>query len=116
MEEANVNVNWIAQMLGRELVNCRGAYSKPSDEQLENAYRKGYEHIRVIPKIEPIQKEASPQIQVTNTETEKNPIYLETQKEKNVNFYEKYAFSVRKKIILPEPLNLPMWLMVRDVK
>jgi len=52
---------------------------------------------------------------IEKAETEKKPIYLETQKEKNVNFYEKYGFSVKKKIILPEPLNLPMWLMVRDV-
>ena len=34
-------------------------------------------------------------------------------KENNVKFYEKYGFSAKKKIILPEPLNLPMWLMVR---
>ena len=51
---------------------------------------------------------------IEKAQTEKKSIYLETQKEDNVNFYEKYGFSVRKKIILPEPLNLPMWLMVRD--
>ncbi len=49
-------------------------------------------------------------------ETERKPIYLETQKEENVSLYEKYGFSVKKKIILPEPLNLPMWLMVRDAE
>jgi ribosomal protein S18 acetylase RimI-like enzyme len=53
---------------------------------------------------------------VGKAEAEKKSIYLETQKEENVDFYEKYGFSVKKKIILPEPLNLPMWLMVRDVK
>ena len=53
---------------------------------------------------------------VEKAETEKKPIYLETQKEENIKFYEKYGFSVMKKIILPEPLNLPMWLMLRDVK
>ncbi len=53
---------------------------------------------------------------IEKAETERKPIYLETQKEENVNFYEKYGFSVKKKIILPEPLNLPMWLMFRDVK
>jgi len=53
---------------------------------------------------------------IEKAETEKNPIYLETQKEDNITFYEKYGFSVKKKIILPEPLNLPMWLMLRDVK
>jgi integrase len=59
MEEANVNVNWIDQMLGHELVNCRGAYSKPTDEQLETSYCKAYENLRVYPKIEPIHKEAT---------------------------------------------------------
>lgn len=47
-------------------------------------------------------------------ETEKLPIYLETQKEANVTFYEKYGFSVKKNVILPDPLNLPMWLMIRS--
>jgi len=51
---------------------------------------------------------------IEKAETERKPIYLETQKEENVNLYEKYGFSVKKKIILPEPLNLPMWLMVRN--
>jgi len=53
---------------------------------------------------------------IEKAETEKKPIYLETQKEENVTLYEKYGFSVKKKIILPEPLNLPMWLMVRNAK
>ena len=53
---------------------------------------------------------------IEKAETERTPIYLETQKEDNINFYEKYGFSVKKKIILPEPLNLPMWLMVREAK
>ena len=53
---------------------------------------------------------------IEKAETERKPIYLETQKEENVSLYEKYGFSVKKKIILPEPLNLPMWLMVRDIK
>ena len=53
---------------------------------------------------------------IEKSETERKPIYLETQKEENVSLYEKYGFSVKKKINLPEPLNLPMWLMVRDVK
>jgi len=53
---------------------------------------------------------------IEKAETERKSIYLETQKEENINFYEKYGFSVKKKVILPEPLNLPMWLMVRDAK
>ena len=53
---------------------------------------------------------------IEKAEAEKKSIYLETQKENNVKFYEKYGFSVKRKIILPEPLNLPMWLMVLQVK
>ena len=53
---------------------------------------------------------------IEKAEAENKSIYLETQKENNVKLYEKYGFSVKKKIILPEPLNLPMWLMVRQVK
>ena len=53
---------------------------------------------------------------IEKAEAEKKSIYLETQKENNVKLYEKYGFSVKKKIILSEPLNLPMWLMVRQVK
>ncbi|MHA2092115.1 MAG: GNAT family N-acetyltransferase [Candidatus Kariarchaeaceae archaeon] len=52
---------------------------------------------------------------IEKSETERIPIYLETQKEDNVSLYEKYGFSVRKKIVLPVPINLPMWLMLRDV-
>ncbi len=53
---------------------------------------------------------------IEKSESENKPIYLETQKEDNIHFYEKYGFTVKKKIILPEPFNLPMWLMLRDVK
>jgi len=53
---------------------------------------------------------------IEKAEAEKKSIYLETQKENNVKLYEKYGFSVKRTIILPEPLNLPMWLMVRQVK
>ena len=68
MEEANVNVNWIDQMLGHELINCRGAYSKPLDEQLETSYRKAYDNIRVYPKVELIHKvPTKATIQITNT-------------------------------------------------
>jgi ribosomal protein S18 acetylase RimI-like enzyme len=51
---------------------------------------------------------------IEKAETEGKPIYLETQKEANVSLYEKYGFSVKKKVMLPEPLYLPMWLMLRD--
>ncbi len=51
---------------------------------------------------------------IEKAETERLPIYLETQKEANVSLYEKYGFSTENKVILPDPLNLPMWLMVRN--
>jgi len=53
---------------------------------------------------------------VEKAEIERKPMYLETQNEKNVSLYEKYGFHVVKKIDLPDPLNLPMFLMVRDAK
>ena len=36
---------------------------------------------------------------IEKSETERKPIYLETQKEDNIYFYEKYGFDVKKKII-----------------
>ena len=53
---------------------------------------------------------------IEKSESENKPIYLEIQKEDNIHFYEKYGFEVKKKIILQEPFNLPMCLMLREVK
>ena len=53
---------------------------------------------------------------IEKSEIEKLPIYLETQNEKNVKLYEHFGFHVVKKIDMPDPVNLPMWLMVRDAK
>ena len=53
---------------------------------------------------------------IEKSEIERKPIYLETQNEKNVSLYEHFGFNVFKKINMPDPVNLPMWLMVRDVK
>jgi len=52
---------------------------------------------------------------VEKAEIERKSIYLETGIETNVTLYEKYGFYVHKKINFPG-LNIPMWLMVRDVK
>ncbi len=52
---------------------------------------------------------------VEKAEIERKSIYLETQIETNVTLYEKYGFHVHK-IINPPPLDLPIWLMVRDAK
>ncbi len=40
-------------------------------------------------------------------------LYLETEKEENLSFYEKHGFTVLEKINLPK-LDLPMWLMLRN--
>jgi ribosomal protein S18 acetylase RimI-like enzyme len=53
---------------------------------------------------------------IEKTDRERKPMYLETQKESNVSLYEKYGFRVVKKIILPDPVNLPFWFMVRDAR
>ncbi len=39
-------------------------------------------------------------------------LYLETEKEENLRFYEKHGLTVLEKINLPK-LDLPMWLMLR---
>lgn len=40
------------------------------------------------------------------------PIYLETETEQNVHYYEKFDFEVVKKVYLPK-VDLPMWEMVK---
>jgi integrase len=52
LEAANVNPNWIDQILGHKLINSRDAYSKPTDEQLCEAYVRAYNFIRVYPEVE----------------------------------------------------------------
>jgi len=47
LEAAGINSNWIDQILGHKLINSRDAYSKPTDEQLFEAYTKAYKLIRV---------------------------------------------------------------------
>ena len=49
---------------------------------------------------------------IEKSEHEKKAIYLETQSEENVKFYQKFGFEVIKKIFLPK-FNVPMWEMVR---
>lgn len=51
LEAANVNPNWIDQILGHRLINSRDAYSKPTDEQLREAYVNAYKFLRVYPDI-----------------------------------------------------------------
>jgi integrase len=69
LEAANVNPNWIDQILGHKLINSRDAYSKPTDEQLREAYVQAYKFLKVYPSMnapEPqtptseLRKEATP--------------------------------------------------------
>ena len=41
-------------------------------------------------------------------------LYLETETEDNVRFYEHYGFTVVKEVVLPI-VNLPMWEMAREL-
>ena len=72
LEAAGINANWIDQILGHRLINSRDAYSKPTDEQLREAYIKAYKFIRVYPEI----NTPNPPTTTTETPTDqpKNPI------------------------------------------
>jgi len=50
LEKGNMPTNWIDQILGHELINSRDAYSKPTDEELQEAYKKAYNQVRLFPK------------------------------------------------------------------
>ena len=49
---------------------------------------------------------------IEKAEKEGKSIYLETETEENVKFYEKFGFKLMKKITLPE-INVSMWEMIR---
>ncbi len=78
LEKANVNTNWIDQILGHELINSRDAYSLPTDEELKEAYLRAYQHIRVLPELNTTSTETPPQskpmTQITETEQEEQAI------------------------------------------
>ena len=50
LEKGGMNPNWIEQILGHDLVNSRDAYSLPTDEELQEAYEKAYDQVRLFPK------------------------------------------------------------------
>jgi len=51
LEKSGINSNWIDQILGHTLINSRDAYSQPTDEELQEAYTKAYQIIRIYPNI-----------------------------------------------------------------
>lgn len=50
-----------------------------------------------------------------NTLPPEIPLYLETETEQNIKFYEKLGFKIMKEIRIPS-VNLPMWEMVHERK
>ncbi len=44
---------------------------------------------------------------------EKGLVYLETNSKDNISYYEKFGFTVRKHVIIPDT-ELPVWVMIRD--
>ena len=51
---------------------------------------------------------------ISMTDEVKLPIYLETETESNVRFYEQFGFKTLEKMDLPV-INQPMWAMIREV-
>jgi site-specific recombinase XerD len=49
-EKGGMPTNWIDQVMGHDLINSRDAYSLPTDEELQEAYEKAYDKIRIFPK------------------------------------------------------------------
>jgi integrase len=78
LEKAGINSNWIDQILGHQLINSRDAYSLPTDEELEDAYTKAYQYIKVYPELTtPIKetpKTTTPAIEITTTNEESYPV------------------------------------------
>ena len=46
LEAAGVHPNWIDQMIGHKLQGATNSYSKPTDQQLKEAYMKAYHSLR----------------------------------------------------------------------
>jgi integrase len=71
LEASGVNTNWIDQIIGHKLINSRDAYSKPTDEQLKEAYVKAYKFIRIFPEIDtPTTQTSTTQPSQTGTKPE----------------------------------------------
>jgi hypothetical protein len=81
LEKAGINSNWIDQILGHQLINSRDAYSLPTDEELNEAYTKAYQFIRVYPEIKTslgeISQPTPPILIETSTKGEENYLVAE---------------------------------------
>jgi site-specific recombinase XerD len=77
LEKSGMNTNWIDLVLGHQLINSRDAYSLPTDEELEEAYTKAYDTIRILPSTQPKENPQEKQpdiIEVTTLEEAKQAI------------------------------------------
>jgi site-specific recombinase XerD len=76
LEKGGMNPNWIDQILGHDLINSRDAYSLPTDEELQEAYEKAYNEVRIHPAeaTAPQQKEQPEIIEVRSLEEAKQAI------------------------------------------
>ena len=52
---------------------------------------------------------------IKKSEQERLPIYLETETESNVRFYEHLGFSVITEVMMPV-IDLPQWTMIREIE
>ncbi|MFW9881376.1 MAG: GNAT family N-acetyltransferase [Candidatus Thorarchaeota archaeon] len=53
-------------------------------------------------------------LMIEKIDSEDLPIYLETNNEKNLGFYQKYGFEIIEHIIIPET-DVPLWCMLRKI-
>jgi integrase len=49
LEKGHMPTNWIDSVLGHELINSRDSYSLPTNEELQEAYEKAYNQVRIHP-------------------------------------------------------------------
>jgi site-specific recombinase XerD/uncharacterized coiled-coil protein SlyX len=49
LDAAGVSPNFVDQIIGHKLLNSRGVYSLPTDEQLLTAYKDAYPQVRIYP-------------------------------------------------------------------
>ncbi|MFX1572342.1 MAG: GNAT family N-acetyltransferase [Promethearchaeota archaeon] len=52
---------------------------------------------------------------IKKIDSEGLPIYLETNNEENLSFYQKYGFEILEHVIIPET-DVPLWCMLRKTK
>lgn len=111
---------WSGMKMGSSIAKTVEEVFKPVDQdRQENMIGKKYYYLQIIGVAENFQGQGFGS-QLLNAliqkgETAERQLYLETETEENVQFYQGFGFEVIKKIELPM-INLPMWEMVREVE